>query len=370
MAGTQRCPARAAPLLHARRRALQGETVGAPGRGPVKRAARRRLRGRAQQPRLPADYCMNPQTVLLLRVIAAFCFLGIICSLSAFLLDVFGPKHPALKITRRYAFAHILTGSAGRGRHCSCTGETPGSLPRPEERGFRLGAALPSRCAGLFLSSACSQSGLRALRGSPGLQIGAQPLLILLAWRQGGGSVRLRSSPCCFPPSWDEFQASGTSTGWAGSFFAPTPRSLPAALPWQAEPGRGGAPALATKSVHSFFSLPGASTAVLPPHPAVLQCATVIGFCYWASELILAQQQQHKKYHGSQVYVTFAVSFYLVAGAGGASILATAANLLRHYPTEEEEQALELLSEMEENEPYPAEYEVINQFQPPPAYTP
>ena len=56
---------------------------------------------------------MNPQTVLLLRVIAAFCFLGILCSLSAFLLDVFGPKHPALKITRRYAFAHILTGTLG-----------------------------------------------------------------------------------------------------------------------------------------------------------------------------------------------------------------------------------------------------------------
>lgn len=56
------------------------------------------------------DYCVNPQTILLLRVIAAFCFLGILCSLTAFLLDVFGPKHPALKITRRYAFAHILTG--------------------------------------------------------------------------------------------------------------------------------------------------------------------------------------------------------------------------------------------------------------------
>lgn len=68
----------------------------------------------------PTDFCMNPQTVLLLRVIAAFCFLGILCSLSAFLLDVFGPKHPALKITRRYAFAHILTGKwracPGRGR--------------------------------------------------------------------------------------------------------------------------------------------------------------------------------------------------------------------------------------------------------------
>lgn len=58
----------------------------------------------------PSDYCVNPQTILLLRVIAAFCFLGILCSLTAFLLDVFGPKHPALKITRRYAFAHILTG--------------------------------------------------------------------------------------------------------------------------------------------------------------------------------------------------------------------------------------------------------------------
>lgn len=56
------------------------------------------------------DYCLNPQIILLLRVITAFCFLGILCSLTAFLLDVFGPKHPALKITRRYAFAHILTG--------------------------------------------------------------------------------------------------------------------------------------------------------------------------------------------------------------------------------------------------------------------
>ncbi|NXN86399.1 TM127 protein, partial [Bombycilla garrulus] len=54
------------------------------------------------RPELLRDFCMNPQTVLLLRVIAAFCFLGILCSLGAFLLDVFGPKHPALKITRRY----------------------------------------------------------------------------------------------------------------------------------------------------------------------------------------------------------------------------------------------------------------------------
>ena len=79
---------------------------------------------------LLADYCMNPQTVLLLRVIAAFCFLGIICSLSAFLLDVFGPKHPALKITRRYAFAHILTGKS-----LPALEENPGflfSIPDPQ----------------------------------------------------------------------------------------------------------------------------------------------------------------------------------------------------------------------------------------------
>uniref|UniRef100_A0A672P7B3 Transmembrane protein 127-like n=2 Tax=Sinocyclocheilus grahami TaxID=75366 RepID=A0A672P7B3_SINGR len=59
--------------------------------------------------KLIEDYCINSQSILLLRVIAAFCFLGILCSLTAFLLDVFAPKHPALKITRRYAFAHILT---------------------------------------------------------------------------------------------------------------------------------------------------------------------------------------------------------------------------------------------------------------------
>ncbi|XP_016090583.1 transmembrane protein 127-like [Sinocyclocheilus grahami] len=61
--------------------------------------------------KLIEDYCINSQSILLLRVIAAFCFLGILCSLTAFLLDVFAPKHPALKITRRYAFAHILTGT-------------------------------------------------------------------------------------------------------------------------------------------------------------------------------------------------------------------------------------------------------------------
>lgn len=79
---------------------------------------------------------MNPQTVLLLRVIAAFCFLGILCSLSAFLLDVFGPKHPALKITRRYAFAHILTGKPGPA-HC---GEGTAAGAEASRLGLQLGS--------------------------------------------------------------------------------------------------------------------------------------------------------------------------------------------------------------------------------------
>ncbi|XP_057898518.1 transmembrane protein 127 [Melospiza georgiana] len=228
------------------------------------------------QPELLRDFCMNPQTVLLLRVIAAFCFLGILCSLGAFLLDVFGPKHPALKITRRYAFAHILT---------------------------------VLQCATVI-----------------GFCYWASELLL--------------ETPDQIAPNLTHFYP--VFLGFLPFFF---PKSNPI-----------------------FPNFPK-SNPFFPIFP-VLQCATVIGFCYWASELLLAQQQQHKKYHGSQVFVTFAVSFYLVAGAGGASILATAANLLRHYPSEEEEQALELLSEMEEAEPYGPDYEVVNQFQPPPAYTP
>lgn len=121
---------------------------------------------------------MNPQTVLLLRVIAAFCFLGIICSLSAFLLDVFGPKHPALKITRRYAFAHILTGNARQHRAGLSLrlrgGKTQISFPDPRKGVFQLGAALPSLRAELSLRSFSSQSSLRGLKGSSDLPIGAK----------------------------------------------------------------------------------------------------------------------------------------------------------------------------------------------------
>lgn len=95
----------------------------------------------------------------------------------------------------------------------------------------------------------------------------------------------------------------------------------------------------------------------------VLQCVIVIGFFYWVFEFILVQQQQYKKYYGFQVYVIFVVSFYLVVGVGGVLILVMVVNFLCYYFIEEEEQVLELFLEMEENEFYLVEYEVINQFQ-------
>nr|XP_032800849.1 transmembrane protein 127 [Petromyzon marinus] len=136
--------------------------------------------------------CLSPQISLLLRVVAAFLLLGVACSLGAFLLDVLGSTQPALRLTRRYAFLHILT---------------------------------------------------------------------------------------------------------------------------------------------------------------VLHCATAVGFSYWASELLFDLQLSHKLHHGSQVWVRFDISFYLLAGAGAASIVATAVNLLRSYPSPEEEQALQLLQHMEEAQP-------------------
>uniref|UniRef100_UPI00358F9A34 transmembrane protein 127-like n=1 Tax=Myxine glutinosa TaxID=7769 RepID=UPI00358F9A34 len=55
------------------------------------------------------DLCVSPQTVLMLRVVLAFSLLALLCSLAGFLLDILGPKQPVLKVTRRYAFLHVLT---------------------------------------------------------------------------------------------------------------------------------------------------------------------------------------------------------------------------------------------------------------------
>ena len=97
-------------------------------------------------------------------------------------------------------------------------------------------------------------------------------------------------------------------------------------------------------------------------------CATTVGFCYWVSEEIYNLQFYEKKYPGSKVEVSFSTGVYLVTAAGGIAILATASNLMRQYPTEEEEQA-EMLMEEESDEEGDAQWSNLNGPEPP-AYVP
>ncbi|KAK6185788.1 hypothetical protein SNE40_007941 [Patella caerulea] len=53
--------------------------------------------------------CVTFRTVLLFKAIIAFSFLGILCSLFAFLLDLMGPTQKALKMLRRNALFSILS---------------------------------------------------------------------------------------------------------------------------------------------------------------------------------------------------------------------------------------------------------------------
>ena len=77
----------------------------------------------------------------------------------------------------------------------------------------------------------------------------------------------------------------------------------------------------------------------------MLVCATTVGFCYWASQEIYLLQVEKSE----QVVVQFGIGVYLISGAGCLAILATASNLMRQYPTDEEEQA-ELLMEDQNDE--------------------
>ncbi|KAK3610416.1 hypothetical protein CHS0354_016595 [Potamilus streckersoni] len=55
------------------------------------------------------DNCVTYRAVLLMKMIISFCFLGIICSLGAFILDLVGPTQRAWKILRRNAILSIIT---------------------------------------------------------------------------------------------------------------------------------------------------------------------------------------------------------------------------------------------------------------------
>ena len=65
---------------------------------------------------------------------------------------------------------------------------------------------------------------------------------------------------------------------------------------------------------------------------AVLVCVTVNGFSFMITQLLDTLQNSTKTHRYSKVEIRFDVSFYLVAGAGGMSVIAAACNLLRRYP--------------------------------------
>ena len=98
----------------------------------------------------------------------------------------------------------------------------------------------------------------------------------------------------------------------------------------------------------------------------VLVCATTVGFCYWASQEIYTYQVKFSS--EQQVVVQFDVGVYLVSGAGCLAILATASNLMRQYPTDEEEQA-ELLMEDQNDEDTDSGWPSSLNTAQPPAYS-
>ena len=65
---------------------------------------------------------------------------------------------------------------------------------------------------------------------------------------------------------------------------------------------------------------------------SVCICVTINGLCYWITTLVEHIQKATKIHKGSKVEVRFALSFYLIAFAGGLSVIASAWNLLRRYP--------------------------------------
>ncbi|XP_061192977.1 transmembrane protein 127-like [Saccostrea echinata] len=78
---------------------------------------------------------------------------------------------------------------------------------------------------------------------------------------------------------------------------------------------------------------------------AVILCVITDLFCYWLVTEVLFLQKMTKLHTGSKVTVTFDISFYLIAAAGGMGVFATALNCLRRYPVYEDDQSNALLEE-------------------------
>lgn len=94
------------------------------------------------------------------------------------------------------------------------------------------------------------------------------------------------------------------------------------------------------------------------------------GFCYWVTEQVKELQKTTRMHLGSKVEVGFDISFYLVAGAGAISVIATACNCLRRYPPIDMDDQANLLEDYDGFEPPGPPAPELTMLPPPPAYEP
>ncbi len=107
---------------------------------------------------------------------------------------------------------------------------------------------------------------------------------------------------------------------------------------------------------------------------------TINGFSFLVTQLLEGLQNDTKVHKYSKVEIGFDVSFYLIAAAGGMSVIAAACNLLRRYPpydnnSEQRENLLDDYDGMDFGLPQgsaagPDFDSPMSYMPPPPAYSP
>lgn len=115
----------------------------------------------------------------------------------------------------------------------------------------------------------------------------------------------------------------------------------------------------------------------IPSITTVIICVLINGLCYLLTIEVKDLQMLTKPYPGNRISVTFSISFYLIATAGGLAVLGTACNCLRHYPvrvtTSDPEPLLDDYDRLEQvfypPGPIP-EIASMTPMVPPPAYSP
>lgn len=114
----------------------------------------------------------------------------------------------------------------------------------------------------------------------------------------------------------------------------------------------------------------------------VFLCVTVIGLCYYVSVMMEQQQESTKINPGTKVEIKFAISYFLVTGAGSVAIIASAANLLRRTQVNHNQDHQVLLDDSEGAETFSVGIPHLHSFShrqeishmqtlpPPPPYSP